>query len=119
MNYREAFTKILEIMEYQDDKNEFINTFILACMKEAAGLQILAMPPEKKESFQTKLLSSDTIEKITVLMSEYIPEHKFEVEFQKVLEKNFLTFLTTMRPSLDPEKQVELGKYLSSLQEAE
>jgi hypothetical protein len=119
MTYTESFEKILEIIDFQEDRKEFINTFTLASMKEAAAQLILALPSEKKSSFQNTLSTSDTIEKLNVLLAEYLSEDEFKISFQKVLQKNFLAFLETIRATLTPEKQNELGTYIASLQNIE
>src|SRR5882724_10220036 len=107
-NTNEILLKVLTIIEYNEDKDTFIEDFLAQAQKQAAMNILEMLPKEKKEALQNAEQNKE-------LFAEIFTPEVMDNAMVDVMVLQFQGFLQTIMPKLPPEKKAKLVKYLDSL----
>lgn len=111
----EILSKILDIIKYQRDKNEFITKFTTAAKQEALIALIDQLPPDRKDGLKTKVESEEDPEKLKAIIDEFFPNGEFKETFKKTTENVLTDYVKVITPTLPSDKQEALKSYLGSV----
>lgn len=107
-------TEILNIIEYQDNKQEFIDKFFILCQKTALDNLIEKLPQEKKVELD-QVLDKDQTENSLTKISEIIEKEQYKQELENATKNQFQEYLEAVIPHLSQEQVEKLSAYLNSL----
>lgn len=115
MNERELLFQVLDIIEYQDNKQEFINTFYSLIYLEALEEITTKLNPELQKKLENELREATDEEAKKKLLLTYFSQEDFEQQLILTSQAQFREYLETVLPTLSHKKQEELTTYLSTL----
>jgi hypothetical protein len=104
----EILLEVLNIIEYQEDKQKFIDDFLANAQKQAAVNILQMLPQEKKEALQKQEENKD-------LFAEIFTPEVMDKALIDVMVLQFQGFLQTIIPTLPSEKKDKLLHYLDSI----
>jgi hypothetical protein len=123
-----TFNHILELIGYEDNKEEFVKEFFELCQKQTVLDLVKSLPEEKQNELKEKLsvqLDSSKANNVSAVLdqlktlpdgaNEYFTEEQRVAAFQKAVENGFKNYLSEVMPTLSEEKKSELQNYLKSL----
>jgi hypothetical protein len=107
--YNNILFSILDIINYQNDKELFVKEFEALNILDAMGYLIPKLPQNIQESIRA---CGDDPEKIKQL----IPEEAYKKEFIKVSFDALDELLASVLPTVTPLQKEKIGKLISSQQ---
>lgn len=106
---------VLNIIDYQDNKEEFVNEFVLIVLNEVFGEMLSRIPEADKEKIVNEFYAVDSEDEKREVLLKYFSLDEVEEKISKVTELQFLDYLETIYPTLSSNKQDELTGYLNNL----
>ena len=116
-NIKSLLEKMLSIIEYQNDRDAFINEFIDLCT-QTAFLEYMNLLPEERKREVQQILHEKKSEKLKENIEPYIETEEYKRLLQENTKKLFLDYLETIMPTLSEEQKNNLDSYLSSIKPA-
>jgi hypothetical protein len=110
----EILRKVLEIINYTEDKEYFIQKFLENCHKMALQQLIQNLPEEKKAKIE-ELSNSPQSPEIISQFRELLAESNYQNDLEKTTTALFSEFLEAIFPTLSDDQKKELNTYLTSL----
>lgn len=107
--------RILEIIDYQGDKNQFAWEFIDLCARKAMLNCITAVPKDDRDKIDTALKEVKTIEDTITVLTQHIPKTSYEKHLEEVSKLMFRDYINTVFPTLNPSQQKALTDYLTQI----
>ena len=114
-NPKDILLRVLTIINYQDDKNQFANDFLDLCLKKALVDMMESLPEGKKEEVKAKFSAQITPEEASQVMQTYFTPQQYMQNLQNATQFLFQDYLKTIMPSLSELQKTELQQYLTSL----
>lgn len=114
MNPKEIILKVLEIINYQDDKEKFANEFLGLILQNSINNLAEKLPQDKLDQLRQRLSLSKP-EKLETLLNDYFSSEELNDSVKKVSENMFKEYLEEVSPTLDEAQKENLQKYLNSL----
>jgi hypothetical protein len=116
MNERDILLKVLDIINYQDNKEEFVNKFFSIIYFETIRQLQYELSDQDKELFGKELgnVKDENEQKNTIL--KYFPKKTFEDRITHVTSAQFSDYLNTIYPVLTDYKKEELTNFLNTLE---
>jgi hypothetical protein len=108
-------TDILDIVNYSQDKETFINQFSETCMKKGYSDIENLLSEDKKVELASALLEKQTEGDLQKIICEFISEDQYKKAIQRATGDLLFDFLQSIEPTLTPEQSNNLDNYLSSL----
>jgi hypothetical protein len=112
---REILSKILEIIDYPNDKDAFINQFIITCKKQAVLDLISSLDPQKQDQLKDALSTPSTEIEITQIFQLFFSDQDYQDALTNASENTLKKLLEMILPDLNPKQRAELKELLSSL----
>lgn len=110
---------VLTIIDYQDNKEEFVNDFALIVLNEVFGEMLSKMPEEDKEKLVNEYYAAEIESKKKEVLLRRFSIDDVEEKIAKVTEVQFLDYLEKIYPTLSADKQDELTEYLNGLSKSQ
>ncbi len=107
--------KILEIIDYQDDKNQFALEFIDLCCRKAILSAVGSLPPDKKQLIDEGLKDNKDLDKCIEVLQTTVGRDLYQQHLEEESKNMFVDYIQTIIPTLTPEKQGALNDYLATL----
>lgn len=108
---KEVLREVLAIINYQDDKEKFINDFLEIAGANGLDSLIKSLPQDQ----QTTLQNADEEGTISILKSNFTQE-QLKQALTEALEKTTEDYIETVEPTLSEEQKQKLQELASSLQ---
>jgi hypothetical protein len=112
---RKTFIQILEIIDYKKDKEKFTNEFISLCIEQAYFDLTESMTPEKKDSLKKLAENAQTLEAFADSLNKHIDPNVLRITIETVSARLFQEYISTIMPTLSPERKMKLLDYLATL----
>ncbi|MBN2100977.1 hypothetical protein JW710_03755 [Candidatus Dojkabacteria bacterium] len=105
---KETFMKILSIVEYKGDREDFYKRFMNNCYSKAL-LELSRVAPEGKRDEILRMLNIiDSSEDMLLLLRETFGEGKFETVLAQIIRKEIEDYVKRLIPVLTEEQKVGL-----------
>ncbi|OGE44093.1 hypothetical protein A3A45_02105 [Candidatus Daviesbacteria bacterium RIFCSPLOWO2_01_FULL_36_8] len=112
---REVILRVLEIIDYQDDKEKFTQDFLNAIHKKAISNCVGALSEEQKNSLETQLTGVvRSPEEVGRVLFQFITEDDYKVGAQKAAEEIMRGYLEAISSTLSENQTNKLKKYFNS-----
>ena len=105
----------LDLINYPDDKQEFINKFLSAIYLETIEELIKTLPQDKQAVISQTLESAKTPEFLQQFVKTHFDQTIFNQTLQKTSQKLFSEYIETISDTLSEEQKDKLSEYFSSL----
>ena len=115
MDTTSILTRVLDIINYQDSKSQFIDTFSSQCVRLAIMTCIDALPKEKKDELMRKMNGKQEVDAIRSTLAEYVTESEFQEVLKNTAQKQFEDYIETILPTLTTLSSKELIGFLSTI----
>lgn len=113
-NIREILERVLQVIGYEDDHNDFINNFIIMCAKRAHSLLISTLSEEKQYEFIEKINQQATHENVNIIIQDYFSAKVYDQYMIIATQELFNDYLITILPILSNKQKNELQTYIFS-----
>ncbi len=111
----EIILKILDIIEYSDDKNEFAENFMYVCNMKAI-VEMLQLLPEKENEEIHNLLKETKDENLVIeKLKEYIHPDEFHEILSSTSALLFQEYIEHILPTLNTFQKENLADYLKTI----
>ena len=111
----DILTSVLDIIEYDEDKDMFISSFTKLYLEDAL-LETIKLLPESKQKLVAEAIANKSSENGFAEIKKNIDPDVYKKVFGESLQKTLQGFLNKIMPELSENKQQELQTYLLSLQ---
>ena len=109
---KQVLREILTIIDYQDDKETYINVFLQMCMQQALIDVVTMLSVEQQDELKQKLLTEKDREKQKAIVVAYVTPEQYSEALTKVSQTEFSSLLQIIfRDLADPQKE-KLQTYL-------
>ena len=113
---QDLLLKILNIIGYSDDKQKFINQFMLNINMQALLDLISTLSTDKQEEIKTILArSANHPDKITRAISAYFSQTQMQQAFEATSKKTFKEYIESIDHTLSVHQKQELAKIFQKL----
>ena len=102
-------TKILDITDYQGDKQAFVDEFVGNIQLEAL-LHVISDNPDKKDSWMRSLNNMQSPEEIKQFIGDNIPTEDYAKQIEEVSEKSMKAYLRSIEGSLTENQKYDIAK---------
>ena len=114
-NPKETIIQILEIINYQNDREKFADTFIELCIKQAFAELLGSLPPEKTAVLTSQVKTVKSLEEFIKLLRSCINPLLLERKIEQSSAKLFDEYIREILPTLDPLRKTKLLDYIGDL----
>jgi hypothetical protein len=115
LNPRETILKILEIIDYPDNKDEFVNQFIVTCKKQAVIDLISKLESDRQDQLKEQLTQATTEVEIAEIFNSFFSDDDYQAALTTASESTLGKLLEAILPDLNNEQKTKLKELLSSL----
>ena len=112
---KQILLKILDIIQYENDKNSFANEFLDLTCRKAILDAIFSLPENTKADVIRKLQETKQIDESFLILVKNIPSDKFREALETESFTMFDSYLKTVIPTLNTTQQKKLFQYLKSI----
>lgn len=109
---KQDLQNILNVIEYQHDKDHYVNQFIELCQEQALVNIMTSLAEEKKQEFKDKLVYTRDPEKVKEVVTQYMPPEVYQKILNESVNTMFYQFLQSLVPSLRADQQEKLQQYI-------
>lgn len=114
-NTKEILLKILDIIDYPENKEQLINKFISACQQQALINLVESLPSNEQEVLRENLSKTKKQDEAQKILLEDFSQEKIFEALKETTKKAFEDYIKDILPSLTVTQRENLQKYLSSL----
>lgn len=116
MNDLKTFlSSFLDIINYPDNKQEFINKLLSIIYLETVTELIKALPQDKRIKIEESFKTAITPELVQEVVSASFDKDIFEQALQQTSQKVFAEYLQTINGTLSDEQKAKLQEYFDSV----
>lgn len=115
-NPKTAIISILEIINYQNDKETFADKFIELCIKQSFLEMIGDLPKEKVALLTSRIKSVSSLEQFVKTLKEYIHPSLLTRKIEQVSAKLFDAYIEGIFQTLDEDTKAKLMSYLAKIE---
>jgi hypothetical protein len=113
---RGVFLKILEVINYTEDKEDFIKEFEKNIKIQTVFDLVRSLPNEKQDELKKRLIEvDDNPEKIVEILKEYFSADKIQEEIKNITKNSFSEYIETILPTLSASQTDSLQKILEEV----
>jgi hypothetical protein len=106
---------VLEIINYQKDKNQFANEFVDLCCRKALVAAIATLPESRRKRLEKNINGQKDIDKAITEILKFISKDLYQKKLILISEETLTKYINTIMPAISPEQEKELRKYLNDL----
>lgn len=112
---KQSVLKILEIINYQDNRDVFADDFLFLIQQEMLARLIESLSEEKRQELERELGEKPSPELIHTLLNKYFSEQQKAETTEQVTAETFKDFFKSIIPTLSGQQKTKLQAYLDSL----
>ena len=113
LNIQDLLLKILNIIEYSDSKEEFVNKFITNVHLQALLDLISTLPLERQEEIKFSLARSfDQADRVARTLGAYFSQEQIKDAFEATARDYVEKYLEAIDDTLSNDQRQELAKLL-------
>lgn len=109
----QILTQVLEIIEYENDKQEFIHKFLDACVSQTIDKLIDSLSENKQKELNEKISQEGS--NIRQTFYSYFGEEQYYQSLGKISQQIFAEYIELLSENLPSDKKSKLEEYLKSL----
>lgn len=106
--------KMLDLVGFQDDKEEYATKFVDICSANTFSGLINQLPPAEKELLLKNLNKIKSIEEKIKFTKNYFGQEKIDLKFNLIARELIADYLTNIKKNLDDKQISSVKKYLLS-----
>lgn len=111
--------KILEVIDYSDDKDAFISEFTKNVHLQSLLDLISTLPADKQEEIKTKLTPNvNDADKVASTLSAYFTQSQMQDALEAASKDAMTKYVETISPTLSAPQKQELATTFQELQTA-
>lgn len=107
--------KILEIIDYQNDRNQFANEFVDLCCRKALVASIAKLPESRRKRLEKNINGQKNIDIAVEEILRFISRDLYQKQLTLVSQETLTKYLDTVIPAISPVQEEILRKYLNDL----
>lgn len=107
--------KTLDIIGYEDDKEDFANKYVDGCYKKTIAGLLETLPKEKQDELTGSITSDSSPEQIKDILLKYFSQEQFTEALEKAVGDSFKEYIDSVTLTLSDSQKTELNSYLVSL----
>src|SRR5712692_4620974 len=97
---KNIIVEVLNIINFDDDKEVYANRFIQNCVTQALLDTIKAIPQEKKNDLKQKMVWATDQKRQNAILTEYVRPEDYIEALKKATQAAFSQLLQEVRPTL-------------------
>ncbi len=109
---REILRKILTIINYQEDKEKFIDDFLDKCYHRALVDMALKLPFIERENFERKLSKAKNQQEIKIIVEPFIEREEYANFLEIATVKLFSDFIKSILLELSQSQRSQIKKVI-------
>lgn len=115
---KQIISHILQLIDYQENREVAANMFITLCWGKTVSLLLESLPTEKKDHYMSEIkrLKDTDIDGAQNITKRYFTQEQIAHALQKASKEETRIFLEAIIPTLTKEQKEKLSQYLQSLQ---
>ena len=110
---REILKHILTIIDYQEDKEKFINNFLDTCYHKALVALSKTLPEQERNTLIQRLSVETNEEKVKKIIEPYVAMPEYAMFVSKISQETLLEVLQPFQKVLTEEQKKMLNNYIS------
>jgi cephalosporin-C deacetylase-like acetyl esterase len=114
MTTKELVLKIIAIIGYKGNQEEFADKLFLLCDQRAILALIEGLPTEKQAELKEKTSKEADLQKVREIIDSYFSKEEYTKAFIAAFEKTLQEYLATVAPTLSEPKLDEIEKLLDT-----
>src|SRR5437016_2761749 len=103
LNIHDILNKILTIIDFQEDKEKYINDFTFICLNQTSLVLLKTLSPENQNKFYADIETKKTFDEITKVLDSYFPREKFNEAYEKQILASLTEYIDAIVPKLNEE----------------
>lgn len=116
MTPHDLLIKVLDIIEFADDKEKFANEYFRNINLQAVANLSQNLSEEQKNNFKQKLSEISTEpQKVGDVLQSFFSESQLQFETEKVSKEMLRDFLGQISPALSEEQKQNLTTFLGTI----
>jgi Mg/Co/Ni transporter MgtE len=117
--YQSFLTKLLEAIDFKNDKEQFVGEFIKDTQLETLLELIETLPADKQTAIKEQLSKATKPEEITQLMNDNFTQEQLQESFTKNANEAIKGLLETLKDTFTDEQRQKVVQLLQSLSQEE
>lgn len=110
----EILLPILDIIDYQNNKEEFVKKFAKVCLEKTFIDSLTSLPEEKQKQFVQETINK-TPEEIQAIAGNYFNAQSYTGKLGEVVGLMIHDYLEAVLPKCSQEQQQKIKEYLTSI----
>lgn len=115
-NSRSILMQILTIIDFRENKKQFVDRFINLCLQQTF-VELLSVAPAQVKTELNEVIQQSDMQKRVDFFLKYFQSDQFNQKLEHVTAELFQDYITSITPTLTTNKQNQLSFYLSTLTE--
>jgi predicted solute-binding protein len=119
-NPRDILLKILEAIDYRDNREAFADEFIQNTHLLALVNLVKSLPDEKQTEVKQQLSESqDNPEKISAILNEYFSQEELPKALENAAKDAVIRYIQTITPTLSQNQKEKLFHVMEEVRQAQ
>lgn len=115
-NFRNTLLKILDIIEFSDDKSTFVDEFLRNVQLQSLDNLIQSLPEDKQKEIRQNLSrNSDNPKKVAEILKMHFTEAQMQKALETVSKTAIETYFKTINETLSPAQKNNLASFFEQL----
>lgn len=116
-NYKALLLKILITIEYEEDKEKFIEEFIQSIQPQSIVDLLQSLPSDKQAEIMQQLSkNANNPEQFNTIIKKCFSEEELEKALEKASRETTTQYIQAIKPSLSPTQEENLVKVINELE---
>lgn len=111
-NIRTTLLKILEIIDYRDNKDNFVDEFLKNLQLQSFLDLMQTLPKDKQQELQKQLQSVTQLEELNNKINLYFNEKQLKDSLENTARTGLANYIQAIDPSLSTVQKNNLAKLL-------
>ncbi|MGH7203526.1 MAG: hypothetical protein ACREHC_03735 [Candidatus Levyibacteriota bacterium] len=114
-SYKTILLKILDAIEYTDDKEAFANEFMQNTSLQTVTDLVDTLPHEKKEEVKKAFVESTTDETVSEILKKYFSEEQKQKAFENAVSTSIKRWMQAIQHTLNESQKKNLADLEESI----
>src|SRR5437762_12184364 len=106
---KDKILQILEAIDYEDDREEFVNKFINIIQIEIITHLLHALPQDQQDKIENDFAEDPDPEKFIQLFKAQLTEEQMQKETEEATQSIMTGFINSIAPTLSPEQKQKVA----------
>lgn len=107
--------QVLAIIDYEDDKASFVDSFLYLCYQKASDEYLANLPQATQDKLHTLLAHTTTHQAIQEALHPYVDMSAYTTTLFQTTQDLFADYITSITPTLTKSQRDDLNTYLVRL----